>query len=192
MFLALDPSFSNLGYATFNEKLILVDVGVIKTSKSKSKITSVSSDDSFRTQKLAVWLAGYILKHKIKGIFSERPAGAMSASALKSFCIINSIIDCISCLLKVPVEWTTPAQTKLGLVGKKNAGKKEIMSVVSKHYNWKIQDKEVRTKKGIRTDKVYSPLNIKMGSGRFEHIADAICVFHYLKDASQIVKLYSN
>jgi Holliday junction resolvasome RuvABC endonuclease subunit len=191
MLLAIDPSFSNFGYAMLDEKLDVVDVGVWITERDKNKKTRTSDDDSFRAQQLARLIGEYIIKNNIRGIMGERPSGAQTAMALKSFCTANTIVDCISALMGLPVEWCTPGETKKGFVGRKSAGKKEIMEAVAKYYNWKVGEKKVKTKKGERIDKVYYPLGIKMGAGKFEHIADALSAFQFLKSGSSIVKLYA-
>lgn len=191
MILAIDPTFSNFGYALLNEKLEVADVGVWTTKRDTNKKTRVSDDDSFRTQQLARQIGEYVINKNIRGIMGERPSGAQTAMALKSFCTANTIVDCISALMGLPVEWCTPGETKMGFVGRKSAGKKEIMDAVAKYYNWKVTDKKVKTKKGERIDKVYYPLGIKMGAGKFEHIADALSAFQFLKSGSSIVKLYA-
>lgn len=191
MIICIDPSFNNFGYALLNESLNVVDVGVFKTEKSKNKQVRISDDDSFRTQSLASGIGQYILKNKVKGIMGERPSGAQTASALKSFSISNSVIDCIAALMNIPIETCTPGETKMGLCGRKSAGKKDVMDAAAKYYNWKVTEKRVKTKKGERIDKVYYPLGIKMGAGKFEHIADALSAFQFLKSGSSIVKLYS-
>jgi len=189
--LALDPTLGKMGYCLFDENLFPIDLGVWKTERSKDKKTRVSDDDSVRTMQMARYLAEYALKNNAKGIMAERPSGSMTASALKSFSIGNAIIDCVSALLNIPVEFCTPSQTKLGVTDKKTASKKDIMNAVCEIYSWKVEKKSVNSKRGVRIDQVYFPLGRKMAAGTFEHIADAIAVFHYLKPSSQIIKFYS-
>ncbi len=192
MILAIDPTFSSFGYALLDGCLNVVDVGVFVTKKDQNKKTRVSNDDSFRAQQLSRMIGEYILKNKVKGIMGERPSGSQTAMAMKSFCTANTIIDCISALMNIPVEWCTPLETKIGFCMKRTAGKKDIMDAACLYYNWKILKKDVKTGSGIRVDSVYYPLGIKMGAGTFEHIADALSAFQFLKAGSQIVKLFSD
>lgn len=193
MILAVDPGYSSYGCAIFDKHQKVTKIGIIKTEASKKKLTRVSDDNAYRISLLAFKLDNVIKRHKIKGVVGELPlAGGQSARAVAHMAMASAISVTVFALNGLPVEWYTPMEVKLAVTGTKNATKEAMMQTICGEYGWSISYKQIFTKKGKlkRTDKVYYPLNQKMGKSTFEHIADAIGAFEAAK-LGNIVKMFT-
>ena len=186
MILAIDPGFSNFGYAIIDPTLEVVKIGLLKTEKSKTKGTRVSSDDAYRIQKLSYELAEVIDNNYIKVAVGEAPiGGGQSAISLKHMSYATSIANSVFSLMHIPIEWTTPQEVKKTALGKANATKEEMMVSVCKKHNWEITKKITNKKKNTEVN-VYHPLKEKWPAKDFEHVADAIWSFHTLKHSNLV------
>lgn len=185
MILCLDPGFSNYGYSIFNSRGEVIDLGTIQTKKSTTRLLRVADDDVQRITYITSKLSDMIKQYSIQGVLAELPpSNSQSASAAKGLAIAVALTVALFTELRIPVEWATPNEVKQAMTGKKNASKEDMMKAACKRHNWKMTPKLIyrkNSKKLIRTDTVYHPLNQKMGKGVFEHIADSLGVFEALK-----------
>ena len=185
MLLCLDPGFSNYGCSVINSEGEVIDMGTIQTKKATKKLLRVADDDVQRIIHITTKLSDVIRRYGIKGILAELPpSNSQSAAGAKGLGIAVALSVSLFTELELPVEWATPTEVKEAMTGKKNASKEDMMLAACKRYGWKTSRKRIyskKTKKLIRTDTTYHPLNRKLGKGIFGHIADSLGAYEALK-----------
>lgn len=190
--LALDVGFSNTGYTVWNNGAP-VAAGLLTTAKSDKKTTRVADDYSWRSAHLAGQLKDVCRLHNIAGIVGELPSGGTkSARAAVQMGMANAAVSASAELLKIPVEWCTPAAVKKAMTGKKNASKQEMMDTAIWRYGGVVDVKQVKapkTKTGFQDRTTYTFLGKKWPGGKFEHIADSIGAYRALAGGN-LVRMY--
>lgn len=185
MILCLDPGFSNYGCSIINPQGIVIDIGTIQTKKAQTKLLRVADDDVQRITYITSKLSGVVKRYGIQGVLAELPpSNSQSAKSAKGLAMAVALTVTLFTELGIPVEWATPNEVKQAMTGKKNASKEDMMIAACKRYDWKMTSKpiyEKKSKKLLRTDMEYHPLNRTIGKGIFEHIADSLGVFEALK-----------
>lgn len=132
--LALDVGFAKTGWVVIKNKNPIA-FGIIKTEKTKNKLTRTSDDIAYRASVIAKGLRDVILKYDVKGAVGELPSGgSKSAIAMRAMGMATAIASSVCVIMGIPVEWTTARDGKLAVCGKKNASKEEVMSAVRKFY----------------------------------------------------------
>lgn len=196
MLLTCDVAFSNLGWVTI-EGGKPVACGVIETEKTKRKGILVSNDYYSRSAKITTELDEVIRTYGVKGLLGELPSGgAKSSRAAIQMNMATGLIASICTLKKIPAEFCTPNDVKRVTIGSCTATKPEIMDFIIKTFLEKKTGKKVKCKKsakspeGVRTDYTYHFAGQKFGAGKFEHIADAMGVWMFLKDNGNLAKIY--
>jgi Holliday junction resolvasome RuvABC endonuclease subunit len=159
MLLTLDVGFKSMGWALI-EGGSIKKCGVIETEKSKKKTVRVADDRAWRSANLARELSSLILCNGAKGVIGELPSGgALNAKAMAYMAMATAITAAVCEILKIPVEWVTPGDSKKALTGKRSASKEEMMAT--------IRDKFLDL-----------PLPAKYPDSKFEHVADAIAAYN--------------
>ena len=186
--LCCDPGFSHYGCAVFDTTGKPIKLGTLTTEASKTKMARISDDKAYRIAQLTTQLSNVIQQNKIQAVLGEMPgAGGQSARAIQAMAIATAVSVAVFTMFRLPVEWTTPVEVKKALTGNKSASKIEMMEAACKRYGWRIEKKEVRSKKSGAVDivkrvyNVYYPLNQKTSASTFEHVADSLGVYEALK-----------
>jgi Holliday junction resolvasome RuvABC endonuclease subunit len=170
--LALDVGFANTGLAVIDADDKILDCGTIITEKSKKKNVRTADDYFTRATILAKALENIIGKYQVNIVVGELPTGgAQSAIAMVQMGMALAITASVLSLKNIPSEWATPNDVKLKVCGYRSATKKEIMSAIKNRW------KKV---------KFHHNQNV------FEHIADALGAYLYLKDSGNLIKMFIN
>ncbi len=191
MILAIDPGYNNYGCVVFNENEEPVKLVTFQTKPSKYKLKRVADDDVQRIQFLSHQLNTLLYNYPITGVVGELPpSNSLSAKGAKGLSFAIGLSVALFTTRKLPVEWATPSEVKYALTSKNNASKEDMMEAACIKYNWNITHKPIYSKNSktlIRTDTIYWPQKYQMGKGEFEHIADAIGVYHALKHTNVVL-----
>lgn len=163
--LGLDPSFRNWGYAyaTYDLQegtLKVHKVELLTTEASKVKSVRKSSDDFQNALLLRRALSRRIAEHRTQLIFSEIPQGSQSAKAARGLGIALGVLASVD----VTVMQVQPLETKMALVGVKQANKQQMIDAAYERYP---------KAEGWLTRK-YTGKILPIAS--MEHVADAIGV----------------
>lgn len=162
----LDGSKTNFGIAIMDLdldtlKMDVVDLILIKTSKTKDKQVRASSDNLRRAQEVAVPLRKAL--EQCVTAFVEVPSGGQDYHSVLGF---GTVIGIYASIL-IPVVEVSPAETKMAAVGTPTASKEEMVEwAVAKHPNapWRRQTQNgAKFKKG----------DLKKDN---EHIADGVAI----------------
>lgn len=162
-----DPSLTAWGYAVIRNDVI-IDCGCIKTAPEHKKTRIRKSDDTVRRiSEINKVLLEKIGTYNVDFLLSEAPHGSQNASAAAMVGMVAGMIQTMSDVLKIPVEWYSEMDSKKFVLGKKSATKTEMINAIKSLYKvpWK------RTK--------YID----------EAIADAIAVYHTACGLSPTLKL---
>ena len=210
--IGIDAGFANAGVTAFlvsKGKLRLINAAVITTEQDERKKEMRKSDDDIeRLKKMTTDMDEFIKSvdillnrkfgvNKIKHfIAAEFPTGGAQGSRANR-CMGMATGQLVSYLIVtgIPFEQVTPAQVKSIVKNKKSVSKDDVIQAVVKYAsNQKmcsfnlVQDK--RTKMinigGTLTNEV-----IPMTYSLFEHAADSISAVKYVKDNSQLYKLFA-
>ena len=169
----LDAERKNVGIVearlvfTDRARLVVDNLTLVQTEKSKSKQVRVSSDDVRRAQEIAEALRRPLLDASF--FFSEIPTGAQSARAAKLLGMATGIIACSNVYLDRPLIEVSPTEVKLASVGKKTASKDEMVEWAVAKYpdlNWLRYE---------RNGKTYKAGDLMLDN---EHLADGIAIIH--------------
>ena len=192
MILAIDPSYTNYGCSLISSTGYVFKVGVIKTSKSKTKLLRVADDDVQRISYITQQLSKIIHKFKVQGVVGELPpSNSQSAKAAKGLAMVVGLSVALFTELSLPVEWATPTEVKKAVTGYRNASKEQMMKAIAKRHSWKITTKPIysKTKKLLREDLKFHVLGEVIGKSKFEHIADSLGAYEALNHTN-LVKMY--
>lgn len=163
-----DPSMTAWGWAVMDLSGNVIKTGCIRTSpETKARRIRAGDDKVRRVNEINVQLLQIIRNNDVCMILSELPHGSQSASAAVMIGIVTGIVQTVSDVLNIPVEWYSEADAKNRLLGKRSAAKQDIIQAISKLYRvpWK---------------------NIKYHD---EAVADAIAIYNVAKDQSCIFKI---
>lgn len=172
-----DPSVTAWGWAVIEmnpagnpRKIQVVEVGCISTQPQHKKLRlRVSDDDTRRYGEIVYGLKTVIDRHHVQFITSEAPHGSQSSKAAKAFGAVAALLQTVSILTGIPVEWYSEGDAKKFLSGgRANLTKKETIKLVSDYYTvpW-------------------------AGIGyRDEAVADALAVFHVALGTSPALRMF--
>lgn len=196
MLLACDIAFSHFGWVAIDHGKP-VACGVIETEKTKRKGVLVSNDYFIRSTKIVTEIDKVIKTYGVKGILGELPSGgAKSSRAAIQMNMSTGLVAAVCFFAQLPAEFCTPNDVKLATVGKRAATKPEIMDFVIEHFGGKKTKKLVNCNKsstnpaGKRAEYTFHFLGQKFGSTKFEHIADALGAYIYLKDNGNLARIF--
>jgi Holliday junction resolvasome RuvABC endonuclease subunit len=182
--LSLDPSLANTGYVVYEcvkGKWIPVEHGIIKTEKSQKKFKVSAGDDMVRRWRIVVQkLKELHAKYLFSALVAElTPGGVQNASAAQSLYGAKALIISFSELMDIPGEFVTPRNVKIALCKTPGAAKAEMMIAADKLTGIGKDYKATKTSK--------NPYALK-----FEHVADAVGAFEYVRHSSPVIKLITN
>jgi Holliday junction resolvasome RuvABC endonuclease subunit len=170
--LAIDIGFAAAGMAVFDIAPVkLWDTKCIHTSpEAKKRGIYQSHDDVRRALSLTRGIVEYFTESQCSGMAVELPsAAAQGAKANRAMGIATGVIAATVEILRCPVDWITPDESRTAAIGRRSAPKGEnikelVMAAISAHYpeiaGLKLKDKE--------------------------HIADAIATFEAARDRQMI------
>lgn len=162
-----DPSLTAWGWAIVNMDGTVEEAGCIKTS-AENKVRRIRKGDDTvrRVSEINYTLLKLIRDYNINMLLSELPHGSQNASAAVMMGIVTGIVQTISDVLELPVEWYSEGDAKNHLLHKRSATKNETISAISKIYTvpWR---------------------NVKYID---EAIADAMAVYHVAAYQSSILR----
>lgn len=169
--LACDPSMTAWGWAIVDENAAVIDFGTIKTESTAKKLRIRKGDSTVaRISEINKILLGVIRKHKVKHIVSELPHGSQNASAAVMIGATAAIVQTLSDILQLPIDWFSEQDAKKEVLGKKSATKQEMIDTMAFHYQgWAT---------GIKF--------------RDESVADALAVYYTACRQSQGLKAVLN
>ena len=128
--LTCDPSFTAWGWAVVQNHIV-IDHGCIKTVPEAKKRRIRQGDDRVRrTTEIILSLMETIGNHRIAFIVSELPHGSQNAKAAVMIGVVVGILQAISELWEIPIEWYSENDAKKALLGRVSASKGEVIEVV--------------------------------------------------------------
>jgi len=136
--LSNDPSMTAWGWVVITGRGIILDQGCIKTEPSGKKSRIRKSDDrTRRISELNQILLRLIKEYHIDFILSELPHGSQNAQAAIMIGIVTGILQTISDVLEIPIEWYSEADSKKAVLNRKAASKQQMKEAISKLYKVK-------------------------------------------------------
>lgn len=182
-----DPSITNWGWAiveSANSKVI--DLGCIQTVPNNKKLRIRKGDDNVRrVNEIATQLLEIINKYNPQIILSELPHGSQNASGATMIGIVMGILETISIIKIIPVEWYSEGDAKESIFHKKSATKIETILAIDKLYKIPIT-------KGIGRNRKGEVIALWSGTSYLdEAVADAMAIYHVAKQQSEILKYLS-
>jgi len=136
--LACDPSLTEFGWVVCRG-LHIVDSGCIKTKTKDKKLRIRKGDDRMRRiSEINRTLLSVIQKHKVQYIVSELPHGSQSAAAAIALGMVSGAVQGMADFLELGIEWYSEGDSKMALLGKRSAEKKETIDAVLLLYKWKL------------------------------------------------------
>jgi len=130
-----DPSFTAWGWAVLNEKSEVLDYGCIKTSPDYKRCRIRKGDDKVRrTSQIINTLLDVIKKWNVDYMLAELPHGSQNASAAVMIGIVTGVVQTLSDVLNIGVEWYSEADAKKFIFGRKDVSKEEIQKFVTSFY----------------------------------------------------------
>ena len=165
--LALDPSLTAFGWVVMYQQDIMAS-GAIKTSPSSKKQNIRKGDDRCRRiTEINNVLLNIINQYNIKFIVSEQPHGSQSAVSAVMIGIVLGIVQTISDVRQIPLEWYLVRECKQNLLGKASATKEEVIQASRRLFRYRLT--------GIK----YVD----------EAVCDALAVYYYAMNYSSILKM---
>jgi Holliday junction resolvasome RuvABC endonuclease subunit len=130
-----DPSMTAWGYTVLNHKNQILEVGCIKTEAQQKVRRIRKGDDTVRRlNDIVLVLQDLIKRHYIQCIVSELPHGSQNASAAQMLGAVTGVLQTVSTLLEIPIEWYSEADAKKAVLGKRSATKEEMIEKIDKLY----------------------------------------------------------
>jgi len=132
--LACDPSFTAWGWVVLQNHTV-IDSGCIKTSPEAKKRRIRQGDDRVRrTSEIIVSLMEIIGEHKISFIVSELPHGSQNAKAAIMMGVVVGILQAISELWDIPIEWYSENDAKKALLGRISSSKAQVIEAINQAF----------------------------------------------------------
>jgi len=136
--LGLDPGFGKCGYSIFEvdkdpKEDTVVELGVIKTSKSNKKRKILAADDNLdRASEIAKKL--WKLSHGVSAICAESMSFPRNSSTAAKMAMCWGIVAAIAVRRQVPVLQATPQEIKKCICSDKTASKEAIQEKLNDTY----------------------------------------------------------
>ncbi len=139
--LALDVSFSAIGWVVFAKKDLPVKCGVIRTEPPKRRMdVYVASSNIHRATQIVRELRALISEYQITGVVAEMPhGGSQSANASHKMGIAIGVVSAVVEMARLPVEYVQPVQVKLSMCGSRNASKGDVIRAAKRLFGRKIE-----------------------------------------------------
>lgn len=174
-FVSIDSSLAHTGLAigtiTPENNILVEELLLVETEKTKNKQVRASSDTIIRCRTTYEFVKSVLEKYKPQIVFVETPSGSQTASGMKSY---GTTCQLIAVLEPQPIE-VQPLEVKMASVGKKTASKEEIINWAYALYpntpGWKWHGGKLQ--------------------GKNEHVADAIAIAHAGIKTSEFKRLKS-
>ena len=166
--LACDPGFTAWGWAVLSPAGYIYETGCIKTAHENKKTRIRKSDDrTRRTSEIVHELLRLIKKHDIKLMVIEAMHGSQNAQAAVTIGIAAGIVQTLSDVLDIPVEYYSEQDSKRCALGKKAATKEDIINRMNEIFD--VDWTEIK----------YVD----------EAVADSLSVFYCAQQNSQMLKM---
>ena len=166
-----DPSMTAWGWAVLDWKGNVLKVGCIKTEPAQKKLRIRKGDRTVqRISEINQVLLPIIKEYKVVYILSELPHGSQSASAAVMIGVVAGMIQTISDVLCIGIEWFSEQDAKKCLFNQKTVSKEQMITRINTLYKvpW---------------------TNTKW---RDEGIADALAIHYVASKVSSTLKLFKN
>lgn len=150
-----DPSMTAWGWAVLNWEGGIIKTGCIKTAPDQKKQRIRKGDSTVRRiSEINQVLLSVINNYDVTYILSELPHGSQNASAAVMIGAVAAIIQTISDILDIGVEWYSENDTKKCLFNRRSVTKLEMISKITSIYDvpWtgiKYKDEAVADALGI-------------------------------------------
>ena len=166
-----DPSVTAWGYAVLDADEVL-DAGCIKTESHAKKLRIRKGDDDVRRiQEINQTLLSVIQTHNVNYILAELPHGSQNASAAKMIGMTAAVLQTLSDVLGIGIEWYSEADAKKAVLGKITGTKQQMIDRITELYfdvSWT----------GIKY--------------RDEAVADALAIHYAATKSSSVLTLFKN
>lgn len=163
-----DPSMTAWGYAVIRDNIVIA-TGCIKTSPEQKRRRIRAGDDRCRRiSEINNCLLDIIKLYNVNYILSELPHGSQNASAAVMIGMTAGIVQTISDVLKIGIEWYSEEDSKKCVLKKRSATKTEMVDKIKTLYKVKWTDVKYRD----------------------EAVADAIAIHYTACNQSPVLKLY--
>ena len=131
--LANDPSMTAWGWVVIDWQGQVKDSGCIKTKpEAKKKRIRKGDDNVRRTGEIVYKLKTIIEKYDVNYLLTELPHGSQSYNGATMIGRTEGIMESISQLLEIGIEWYSENDAKKFLFGKKAVSKQETIDKVRK------------------------------------------------------------
>ena len=164
-----DPSITAWGWSVVDSAGTILGAGCIKTEPLYKKRRTRKGDDTVRRVSEITQSLLFIIKHyKVTYLLTELPHGSQNASAAVMIGIVTGVVQTLSDVLEIGVEWYAEMDAKKCVLEKNSATKKEMIDAIVKLYDvpWK----------GIKY--------------KDEAIADALAIYHTATMQSNVLRLF--
>jgi len=135
-----DPSITAWGWAVVDTTNTILASGCIKTTPEYKKRRIRKGDDTVRRVSEINQILLRVIKHyKVSYLLTELPHGSQNASAAVMIGIVTGIVQTLSDLLEIGIEWYAEMDAKKCVLGKNSATKQEMITAIDKlyHVKWK-------------------------------------------------------
>lgn len=161
-----DPSITGWGFVVVDLNENILEVGCIKTEPNAAKLRIRKGDDLIhRIAKINEVLLGLIEKYNVKYMATELPHGSQSAVSAVMVGCVAGMAQTMAQTLKIPIEYYSEGDSKMSLLGKRAASKKETIQAIANIYDVPFENVGYKD----------------------EAIADAMSIYHLAKSESQIM-----
>ncbi len=127
-----DPSITAWGWAVIHAGTNhVLEVGCIKTNPNSAKKRIRKSDDrTRRVSEINHQLLSLIHQYNIRYLLSEAPHGSQSAVAAVMIGMVAGMMQTISDVLNISIDWYSEGDVKKFMLGKRAASKGEMIEAV--------------------------------------------------------------
>ena len=164
-----DPSITAWGWAVLDLQGNVLASGCIKTESQAKKLRIRKGDDFVRrVGEIDEQLLSIIRRWNVCYLLSELPHGSQNANAAKMIGAVAAIVQTLSIVLEMGVEWYSENDAKKVLFHKKSVSKREMIDKIKTIYktDWFISVKY-----------------------QDEAVADALAIHHVATKQSSVLKM---
>lgn len=166
-----DPSLTAWGYAVMDADKNVLTTGCIKTAPQSKKLRIRKGDDlTRRLSEINQELLSVMDAYKVNYLLSELPHGSQNANAAKMIGAVTGIMQLMSDVKGIPIEWYSEGDAKKALLNKVAAAKTETIGAIHSLYKVPWANKKYHD----------------------EAVADAIAVYHAAALHSTFLKFYNH
>ena len=130
-----DPSMTAWGYTVLNWNSEILTTGCIKTEPSQKKLRIRKGDSTVRRiSEINQVLISVIKEYEVNYILSELPHGSQNASAAVMIGAVAGIVQTISDILDIGLEWYSENDAKKCLFNRQSVTKQEMINRINALY----------------------------------------------------------